>query len=233
MNGAELYQSPFAAADKIVGSPLAPMGSWSDKQIDNKWKWFFAPTEDRLYERVGAGWNAYSMLDRRTSPARKQEIFFHRYYYRDNPKPNAKSHHLPFTPWTVYSLRIWARHSNAERQRTDYFVGGCDREPTMGSQPIRCQPMDNGTRIAQAIRDGKAIALSDSFFKGGFGTSALVIETEDSEDNTIAINVVPGNTEDHGSYRSELAGIFGQVIMVNTICKVHGITQGEIECGCD
>jgi hypothetical protein len=57
----------------------------------------------------------------------------------------------------------------------------------------------------------------------------LVIEAEDSEDNIIAANVIPGNTDDQGSYRSELPGIFGQVI----ICKVHGITQGEIECGCD
>jgi hypothetical protein len=63
--------------------------------------------------------------------------------------------------------------------------------------------------------------------------SALVIEAEDSDDNIIAVNVVPGNTGDQGSYRSELAGIFGQVIMVNTICKAHGITQGEIECGFD
>jgi hypothetical protein len=61
----------------------------------------------------------------------------------------------------------------------------------------------------------------------------MMIEAEDSEVNIIAVNVVPGNTDDQGSYRRELAGIFGQVIMVNTICKVHGITQGEIECGCD
>jgi hypothetical protein len=97
----------------------------------------------------------------------------------------------------------------------------------------RFDATDNGSRIAQAIRDGKAIALSDGSFKDGFGTSALVIEAEDSDDNIIAVDVVPGNTDDQGSYRSELAGIFGQVIMVDTICKVHGITQGAIECGCD
>jgi hypothetical protein len=60
----------------------------------------------------------------------------------------------------------------------------------------RFDATDNGTRIAQAIRDGKAIALSDSsssFFKDGFGTSALIIEAEDPEDNIIAVNVVPGN----------------------------------------
>jgi hypothetical protein len=110
-----------------------------------------------------------------------------------------------------------------------------ENQPPAGSRwaVSRFDATENGTRIAQAIRNGKAIALSDGSFKDGFGTSALSIEAEDSEDNIIAVNVVPGNTEDLGSYRSELAGIFGQVIMVNTICKVHSITQGDIKCGCD
>lgn len=35
------------------------------------------------------------------------------------------------------------------------------------------------------------------------------------------------------SYRSKLVGIFGQIILVKTICKVHGIPEGAIECRCD
>jgi hypothetical protein len=45
--------------------------------------------------------------------------------------------------------------------------------------------------------------------------------------------VVPGNPDSQSSYRSELVGIFGQVTLVNALCKTHGITQGAIECGCD
>jgi hypothetical protein len=82
--------------------------------------------------------------------------------------------------------------------------------------------------VAPAIRDGTAIAISDGSFKDGFGTSALVIEASDSTDNIIAVNVVPGNLADQGSYRSELAGIFGQITLVNTLCNVHGITQGPL-----
>jgi hypothetical protein len=52
-------------------------------------------------------------------------------------------------------------------------------------------------------------------------------------DNIVAVNVVPGNLTDQGSYRSELAGLFGQIIMVNTLCDIHGIKDGSIECGCD
>ena len=51
-----------------------PMGSWSDNQID-KWKWFFAPTEDRLYERLATGWNVYSMEGGRVHRENKRFTF--------------------------------------------------------------------------------------------------------------------------------------------------------------
>jgi hypothetical protein len=92
---------------------------------------------------------------------------------------------------------------------------------------------DNGLTIARALRAGTAVALSDGSYKDQFGTSAMIIEAENSSHNIIAVNVVPGNAEDQGSFRSELSGIFGLVIMVNVICKVHNITYGAIECGCD
>jgi hypothetical protein len=92
---------------------------------------------------------------------------------------------------------------------------------------------DYGIRVAQAIRDGTAIAISDGSFKEDFGTSALVIEASDSTNNIITVNAVPGNLANQGSYRSELASIFGQITLVNALCNVHGITQGSIECGCD
>jgi hypothetical protein len=97
----------------------------------------------------------------------------------------------------------------------------------------RFNSSDNGLCIAQAIQNGTAIALSDGSFKDGFGTSAIIIEATDPGDNIIAVNVVPGHRDTQSSYCSELAGIFGQVIMINTICNLHGITQGSIVSGCD
>ena len=37
-----------------------PLGSWTDDQW-HKWLWFFAPEENRLYERLDVGWRFYSM----------------------------------------------------------------------------------------------------------------------------------------------------------------------------
>ncbi len=46
-------------------------------------------------------------------------------------------------------------------------------------------------------------------------------------------NVVPGYSKDQSSLRSELAGIYVIVILVNVICQEHQILEGEIEVGCD
>ena len=87
--------------------------------------------------------------------------------------------------------------------------------------------------MARAIHAGKAVALSDGSFKDQFRTSAIIIEAEDSTHNIIAINIIPGNAEDQGSFQSELAGLFRLIVLVHVICAVHHITHGAIECGCD
>jgi hypothetical protein len=62
---------------------------------------------------------------------------------------------------------------------------------------------------------------------------AFVLELMDSLHNMIAANVVPGHSVSQSSFCSELAGIFGQVTMVNAICAVYNITSRAIVSGCD
>jgi hypothetical protein len=80
---------------------------------------------------------------------------------------------------------------------------------------------------------GTACALSDGSFKDQFGMVAIVIEVSDSQDNIIAVNVIPGLPETQSPFHSELASLFGQVILVNAICKAHHITNGAIVSRCD
>ena len=90
---------------------------------------------------------------------------------------------------------------------------------------------DNGRTIAEAIKSGKAIAVSDGSYKNNLGTAAFVIEGADSNDRVEGVMVVPGGDMD--SHRSELAGLYGITIMVNIICRIHSIEEGSIEVGCD
>jgi hypothetical protein len=92
---------------------------------------------------------------------------------------------------------------------------------------------DDGRALAEAIREGKAIAVSDGSYKEGFGTAAYVLEGETSENRIVAVLVVPGILEVQSSFRSELAGLYGVVLMVQLLCEHYGITDGAIEVGCD
>jgi hypothetical protein len=193
----------------------------------------FAPLEDHLYARLDGEWNVYSMEGGQAQ--RVYKWFRYAGIIATTPTP---LHHA-----TVYQL-----------EPDQYVLSGFgldtptapeETPPSTLAEAIAALPAgsrwavscydatDNGIGVAQAIRDGTAIAISDGSFKEDFGTSALVIEASDSTDNIIAVNVVPGNLDNQGSYRSELAGIFGQITLVNALCNVHGITQGSIECGRD
>jgi hypothetical protein len=45
--------------------------------------------------------------------------------------------------------------------------------------------------------------------------------------------IVPGGKEVQNAYRSELAGLYGAVVMVHALCKAYGITQGKVQICCD
>jgi hypothetical protein len=60
---------------------------------------------------------------------------------------------------------------------------------------------DDGLSIAQAIRDGTAIGISDRSFEDGFGTASWVLEGSSPRHRIRGDNIVPGDTADQGSYR--------------------------------
>jgi hypothetical protein len=94
---------------------------------------------------------------------------------------------------------------------------------------------DNGAAVAESIRVGTAVAISDGSYKDEFGTSALTLEplVPNSGNCILATNVIPGRPEDQSSYRSELGGLWGIVTMITCVCQAHGITSGAITVGCD
>jgi hypothetical protein len=207
------------------------LGSWSDNEVHH-WKWFFAPLEDCLYARSDGDWKVYSM-----EGGQAQRLYkWFRYAGTMATTPT------PFHRATVYQPE--PDQYVISRFGLDAPTAPAETPPSTLAEAIAALPAgsrwavscydatNNGIRVAQAIQDGTAIAISNGSFKEGFGTSALVIEASDSTDNIITVNVVPGNLADQGSYRSELASIFGQITLVNALCNVHGITQGSIECDC-
>ena len=87
--------------------------------------------------------------------------------------------------------------------------------------------------ILQDIRDGKVIGVSDGSFKDKLGTACWILEDASGSERIVGLVEVPGHDDEHDAYRSELAGLFGLVIAVNTLLEIGKISTGEIEVGCD
>lgn len=91
-----------------------------------------------------------------------------------------------------------------------------------------------GEYLAQAIRSGKCLAISDGSYKHDISTSACVIEGQDGAIHRITgLNRVPGSADCQSAYRAELSGISCILAIIEAIRSVHNITQGGVTLGLD
>ena len=86
-------------------------------------------------------------------------------------------------------------------------------------------PADNGEEIANAILTGGGRCMSDGSLKDDFGTSAFTVLLKNVKNRYEGQNRVPGEDDEQSSYRSELCGILGNMILMNAICSIHGIDE--------
>ena len=94
-------------------------------------------------------------------------------------------------------------------------------------------PSDNGYEIAGKIVQDKGACMSDGSLKDTFGTAASVFMGVAEENRYTICNRTPGSDEDQSSFRSELCGVLANVVMINTIARIHGIEGGTVKLGCD
>ena len=93
---------------------------------------------------------------------------------------------------------------------------------------------DKGRHIADAIREGKDIAVCDGSYKEQFGTAGFVIQYGDSKEAWVTgAHVTPGHADDINPYSSELGGILALVAVAEAIAELYNIKDGSVELGCD
>ena len=92
---------------------------------------------------------------------------------------------------------------------------------------------DDGGFIADAMRAGHCVGISDGSFKDENGTACWVLECDTSQGRIYGPCITPGNAKDQSAYWSELAGLYGIVTMLEAICQCHAVTARNAEIGCD
>ena len=212
---------------------LHPLGPWLAPP-PRSWRWFYSPSESRLFLRQGHLWSQFRQLPRHLGirgqvdfvringiclsiPEDLERAEVEQYHSVSCLKGSAPSldHPPPSRPATLEEARRTLPHSDI--WATDILVHS-----------------DDGASVAAAILAGTAYAVSDGSFKQQRGTSAFLLEGIDGETNRIVgFNEIPGAQEDQPPYRSELGGISGILATVDCICRVHSITTGSINCRLD
>ena len=97
---------------------------------------------------------------------------------------------------------------------------------------------DEGKSVAELIRTGKAIQVSDGSGGDDQTTSAFILTSRKKKAATPVHpvsggNFTPGHPDDQHSYRGELAGAMGGVVTIQLLCDMYSIKEGSIEIGLD
>ena len=92
---------------------------------------------------------------------------------------------------------------------------------------------DDISNLVLDIANGTAVCVSDGSYKDECGTASWIIESKDRTQRIQGKVAVPGYASDQSAYRSELAGLYGIVFVIETLVEVYCITHGGVSIGYD
>ena len=199
-------------------------------------KWRLCEDDQRIYERANEdeGWNIWCQR-----PTRSRRKTYYRLGEQSATCPESAPVSVTQRGNEIAATSVGTNCGTAEACTMDTNEGGSSREiedlslaQILESVDPSLQwaiedlelPADGGRSIAEAIRTDMGRCISDGSLKELFGTSAFKFMMGEKP-TYVGKNRVPGTDRDQTSYRSELCGMLGNVIMVNAVCKAFGITE--------
>jgi hypothetical protein len=230
---------------------IRPFGHWLS--TERQCRWFFDPSTERLYEKVGFEITYYPRAPGR--PSRNARMKFDRYLGSPTPGIPASTERA-----TVECTANLAERATVECTAHLFRLTGNNPSSALASSASgqtlqdRLSRLvlatswavtyvlikDEGSAIAEAIRDGRCVSVSDGSFKDQYGTSAWAVDAESSVDRCTGadippeaasennrckgLNIVPGVPSDQSAYVAT---------MVRELCGLHDITAGTVYLGCD
>ena len=217
----------FLTLDTPQQNLRRPLGKWLVATEQN-WHWFYSPSQERVYQLIAA--NEYQIYSSILTRRRLRSPKYH---------PTSQTHSIPpdaeRTTISEQPTFVWCHgsspstYSHVQSTQVTDIIHENDK---WAVSSLSCP--NNGASIAEAIRQGTAISVCDGSYKTHFGTAAYVLQNGNQRDGRIiGANVTPGHPDDQNPYRSEIAGIFAVVVLVDAIIQAHKILAGTIELACD
>jgi len=98
---------------------------------------------------------------------------------------------------------------------------------------IQKENVGQSRNLEEAIRMGKAVAVSDGSYMETIGTAAWTIEGRMASNRIVGTGYTPGKVEDQSAYWSELFGLWGILLTLLRFTKEHGINHGGLTIACN
>lgn len=227
-----------------------PLMQWTNE--DPLWIWFFEATENRLYKRIDKGGLIFEIFTTRSTNNRRSRRNHCRPYIRSGRNVDL----LPPTAWpaSVHTTSATSSYIHLD----SFFIPEMFAAPANPPTTLRtfspasltdsiatldpsirwtldtCTiPADDGKALAQLIREGAAIGLSDGSYKQQYGTAGFILYSNTPDCSFVGMLPCLGPFHQHDAYRSELSGLLALVTALQAICSFHNISHGGVVIGCD
>jgi len=92
---------------------------------------------------------------------------------------------------------------------------------------------NNIEAVIRSMQEGTAAVVSDGSFKQHKGASLWILEAKDVTGKVEGMNLVPGDEPIQSSYRSELAGLLGTILIANVMYELFKLVQASITIACN
>ena len=96
---------------------------------------------------------------------------------------------------------------------------------------------EEGSTLAEAIRKGTAIGVSDGSYKPNQAThlasAGWIVQDLHTKKHIGGVLRVSGNPKETNAYRAELQGLHAMLMAITILCEFHWITQGSLVLGLD
>jgi hypothetical protein len=88
--------------------------------------------------------------------------------------------------------------------------------------------------LVDAIKEGRAISISNGSHKKKWGTASWIIMSDINEAEQCAgLHVTPGRKDHQSAFRSEIGGMYSMSVAIELICKFFHISNGLVSFGSD
>ena len=235
----KLLQSCFQTSNKVL---ITPLTSWFHVAMTtylDTWEWWWDDVAQVLLRCLKGIWFKFQPV---TSKRKRSNIGCRfKYYLSLDVPPDVAL--LQRTSVTLAGGYYTTQGSTSTCSKSEVpptcipslvaFIGALHAKPGEQWAVHEIMTTPDIDSIVLGIKQGTVVCVSDGSFKEECGTASWIIEDGDGTQRIQGKVAVPGYASDQSAYRSELAGLYAIVYVIETLVGVYGLSKGEVIVGCD